>query len=306
MARTDVTAAAVSEALRGCVGEDLAALLAQLTTSVQSVAPITSLAAHSSKRASFRIALDDGSIVKGRCFDSGFEAERFARLTRQLACPQVPAAIAQRGAAVIEPWTVGQSLAGQPIALATIRALGALLASIHVAPPPAGSERDIDVARAERRHRLESNIGRLVDLKRIDGDFAARIRVAATPVPSDIAIGLIHGDFCPENLVRTEDGIVAVDNETLRFEALDYDLARTWYRWRMDGAQARAFLDGYGAQRAPDGFLRHFPYWAICALVDSAVFRIGAGITDVDKVLRRLHAFVRRRPAFPGDVGDAP
>ncbi|HEX2113117.1 MAG TPA: aminoglycoside phosphotransferase family protein [Alphaproteobacteria bacterium] len=302
MARAEVKVSPVGDAL----GEDLAALLGRLPAGIASITPITSLAAHSSRRASFRIALDNGAIVKGRRFDSSFEAERFARLTRHLAHPQIPAAIAQRGAAVIEPWTVGQSLAGKTIALAEIRALGALLASIHVAPPPAGSERDIDVARAEREHRLESNIGRLVDLKRIDGDFAAQIRAAATPVPSDIAVGLIHGDFCPENLVRTEGGIVAVDNETLRFEALDYDLARTWYRWRMDGAQARAFLDGYGAQRAPDGFLQHFPYWATCAMVDSAVFRAGAGIADVDKVLWRLGTFVRQRPAFSGNVGDAP
>jgi hypothetical protein len=302
MARAEPAAPHPAEAL----GADLAALVAALPAGVASVMPVTSLAARRSRRASFRIALGDGTAVKGRRFDTAYEAERFARLTRHLAHPQIPAAIAQRGTAVIEPWTDGKSLDGRTVTAEEARALGASLASIHVASPPAGSQRDLEAARTERRDRLTVNIDRLTQLGCIDSAFAARIRAGAEPLPADVDIGLIHGDFCPENFVRANDGrIVAVDNETLRFEALDYDLARAWYRWRMSDTQACAFLDGYRATRSPDGFLRHFPYWAICALVDSATFRATAEIGGVEQILRRLDAFVRARPSFP-DGGDAP
>lgn len=300
MARAEPAGLHPAEAL----GADLTALVAVLPAGVASVMPITSLAARRSQRASFRIALSDGTAVKGRRFDTAYEAERFAKLTRHLAHPQIPAAIAQRGTAVIEPWTDGKSL--DALAAEETHTLGASLASIHVAAPPAGSQRDIEAARSERRDRLTVNVDRLIRLGCIDSAFAARIRSAAEPLPTAVEIGLIHGDFCPENLVRTNDGqVVAVDNETLRFEALDYDLARTWYRWRMSDAQARAFLDGYRTTRSPDGFLRHFPYWAICALVDSVTFRATAEIGGVEQILRRLDAFVRTRPSFP-DGGDAP
>jgi Ser/Thr protein kinase RdoA (MazF antagonist) len=304
MARTEPRAAAPSELLSDLLGEDLAALVAALHSGVASVAPVTSLNARNSRRASFRIALEDGTAIKGRRFETRFEAERFARLTRHLASPRVPAAIAQRGGAVIEPWIAGKSLAGQAVTLAEMRDCGALLASIHVTPPPTASEDELALARQERERRLAGNVDRLLMAGLIDESFAGRLRSAAGPQPARFAVGLIHGDFCPENLVRTEDDrILAVDNETLRFEALDYDLARCWYRWTMDGAQARAFLDGYGTQRSPADFLRHFAYWAICALVDSVVFRAGAGIAGVDAVLRRLKVFIEELPAFPADDG---
>jgi hypothetical protein len=307
MARAEPKPALAAGASRAALGDDLASLLAELPVRIESVTPVTSLAARNSRRASFRIALDDGTALKGRRFDSRFEAERFFRLTRHLALPQIPAATAQRGTAAIEPWVEGTKLAEAAIGPDECRGLGALLSTVHVAPAPAGSEHDIEVARAERQNRLAANLDRLAETRCIDGAFADRIRRGAGPMPAESTIGLIHGDFCPENFVRTESGrIIAVDNETLRFEALDYDLARTWYRWRMDGAQARAFLDGYRSKRPSDAFLRHFPYWAICALVDSIVFRADAGIAGVDDLLRRLDAFLRQRPAFPGDSGDAP
>jgi Phosphotransferase enzyme family len=283
--------------LTDALGDDIAALLAALPARVVRVTPVTSLSARHSQRATFRIDLDDGAALKARRFDSAFEAERFARLTRHAGHPQVPAATAQRGAAAIEPWIEGKSLAGQAIAPDEIHELGALLGAIHVAPPPARSEGELALAHSEREGRLAANIQRLVALKCIDD--GERIRSAAGATPIEFEVGLIHGDFCPDNFVRTtENRIVAVDNETLRFEALDYDLARTWYRWPMDGAQASAFLDGYRTRRSPETFLRNFPYWAICALVDSAVFRAGAGIAGVDAVLQRLDSFIRRRPAF--------
>jgi aminoglycoside phosphotransferase (APT) family kinase protein len=290
-----------ADALSAGLGDDLAALLADLPVSVVSATPVTSLSARRSNRASFRIALADGAQLKARRFESAFEAARFTRLTQHLSDPAVPAAIAQRGATVLEPWIEGHVLTSADVAPEELRTCGALLGAIHVARLPPGSDADIAVARRERERRLADNLQRLQAAGKIDEAFIRRVRAAAAPVPSAPAIGLIHGDFCPENLLRTAAGpIVAVDNETMRFESLDYDLARSWYRWPMSDGQARSFMDGYATRRSADSFLRHFAYWAICALVDSAVFRCDAGITGVDAVLTRLDTFAREKPSFPG------
>lgn len=299
MARADSKPS--TDALQAALGEDMAALLTDLPTRAVSATPITSLSARRSNRAGFRVVLADGSALKARRFESEFEAARFARLTQHLDNPRVPAAIAQRGAAVIEPWAEGRSLTTAEMSPAELRDCGALLGAIHIARPPHGSDGEIAIARREREDRLSINLQRLSLAGKLDEEFGRRVHAAAAAAPSAPAIGLIHGDFCPENLVRTTDGrILAIDNETIRLEALDYDLARSWYRWPMTAAQARCFIEGYATRRPAEPFLRHFSYWAICALVDAAVFRNGAGIDGVDALLARLDAFTRERPSFPG------
>jgi thiamine kinase-like enzyme len=292
--RSDAKARVVPQTLRETLGDDLCALIEGLTSGIRDIAPITSLSARRSSRASFRIALEDGSVVKGRRLDSRFEAERLTRLSRHLCLPLIPAVIAQHGTAVIEPWTEGRSLID--LSPTELQACGALLGSIHAARLLPSADADIAIAGRERQTRLADNLRRLITWRRVNQGLHARVLAAAEPVPAAPAIGLIHGDFCADNLVRTTDGtIVAVDNETLRFEAFDYDLARSWYRWPMDGAQREAFLDGYGSKRPTLDFQRHFSYWAICALVDSAVFRIGADIAGDDAVLQQLDRFVESR-----------
>jgi hypothetical protein len=108
--RSDAKARVVPQTLRETLGDDLCALIEGLTSGIRDIAPITSLSARRSSRASFRIALEDGSVVKGRRLDSRFEAERLTRLSRHLCLPLIPAVIAQHGTAVIEPWTEGRSL----------------------------------------------------------------------------------------------------------------------------------------------------------------------------------------------------
>lgn len=284
--------------LAGIADPDLRDLLAALP--VLRIAPVTSLAGANSARASYRAELRDGGSVKARRLSDPFEAERLAHLTRHLRSPQVPEVLAQRGAAVIEPWIEGSPLDGLASDLPRMSACGALLAAIHTAPPPADAAGRIADAREERRARLDQNMRALREMNAIDDGAAQEIAALASAPPKAPAFGLIHGDFCAANLVETRDGrIVTIDNETLRLEALDYDLARTWYRWPMNADEANAFLDGYRGRRDPADFLRGFRYWAACALVDAAVFRRGAGTGDPDLPLRRLDGLLREGASAP-------
>lgn len=253
------------------------------------ISPITSLAGTQSARASYRVQLRNGSSVKLRRLGDAFEAERVTRLTRHLDSAQIPQVCAHRGAAVIEPWIEGRLLDGLPADYSRMRACGALLGKIHATPTPADAADQVALAREERRTRFDRNVGALRAMAAINSATAEQLFALARDRPEPPAIGLIHGDFCAANLIEATDGrIVAIDNETLRFEALDYDLARTWYRWAMSDAEADAFLAGYRTRRDPSAFLRAFGYWAACALIDAAVFRQRAGTGEAALPLQRL------------------
>jgi aminoglycoside phosphotransferase (APT) family kinase protein len=117
-------------------------------------------------------------------------------------------------------------------------------------------------------------------------------------------VGLVHKDFCRENMVVSPDGVVrVVDNETLAVDCPDYDLTRTWYRWPMDPAQAVAYLAGYRRHRSTETLARHFPFWAVAVLSESALFRLRRGLSAALPLgrLRELldrHAVSGERPAF--------
>jgi hypothetical protein len=84
-----------------------------------------------------------------------------------------------------------------------------------------------------------------------------------------------------------------IDNATLCIAPLDYDLARTFYRWPLRGEQRAAFLDGYRELRDPGGFEAARGYWSICAALQSALLRIRRRSGDVAAPvaeLRRLLA----------------
>ena len=76
---------------------------------------------------------------------------------------------------------------------------------------------------------------RLVELGALAPDAAGMLLAAARGnAPTDPAVGLIHGDFCPENIVlRAPNMPAVVDNETLAIDVVPYDLGRTWHRWLM-------------------------------------------------------------------------
>ena len=112
-------------------------------------------------------------------------------------------------------------------------------------------------------------------------------------LPADSPIGVIHRDFCAENLVWDASGQPhVVDNETMQIGALDFDLARTWYRWPMTDAQATAFLDGYSSHRSPESFLASFVFWTLVMLVDVSRYHLRVGTDRAQGAVDLLHAIL--------------
>jgi Ser/Thr protein kinase RdoA (MazF antagonist) len=176
-----------------------------------------------------------------------------------------------------------------------IEAAGEALGDLHVAS--AGRFGRIRSQRAvvSALARVEGRLRDLCERALLGPDDAARmLGVARTWAPARAATGLAHGDYCGENLVLSEGSVVAIDNESLGVGALDYDLARTWTRWPLGAAQARALYRGYGRHRSPAAFECHLPFWAMAALADSACFRARAGSAAVSGTVARLRRLMDR------------
>jgi thiamine kinase-like enzyme len=100
-----------------------------------------------------------------------------------------------------------------------------------------------------------------------DGIGAALARLD----PERALVGLVHTDFCGENMVIDRDGrLHVIDNERMSLGALGLDVARSWYRWMLPPAAWESFRVNYRARMPHDDALRHFAFWALVATLKSA------------------------------------
>ena len=138
--------------------------------------------------------------------------------------------------------------------------------------------------------RLERHLLTLVELGPLARDAAARaLEMAQSTAPSDPPRGLVHCDFCPENLVVDRAGALQmIDNENLTVDALAFDLARTCYRWPLDADYAQFFWAGYRTMCDPVSFFDHGDYWMIQALSEAAAFRVAFRTPHVDVPIAAL------------------
>lgn len=275
------------------LGIDLAALVRTLGSDVTGVEPVTTLPSMSTPRASFVITLADGRVVKGRrCVDAE-RARTVAELAPRLGAAVVPRVLAVRGVALIEEWVDGRPLTRADATPDLLSNAGAALRAIHdVSLPPRDAAR-ADEARAHWRARVARNVAAL------EGALAprvldrARARAAAFDpaqgTPGGSGTGIIHGDFCAENIVRRPDGgIRVVDSETLSLDVHAYDLARTRWRWPMDGAARAAFLRGYAGGAPIEEPPEAHDDWLLAVLTEAAVFRLANDTPDARAPIERL------------------
>ena len=93
--------------------------------------------------------------------------------------------------------------------------------------------------------------------------------------PKQALLGLVHTDFCGENMVIDPDGrLHIIDNERMGLGALGLDVARTWYRWMLSPPAWECFRVNYQARMPHGDALRHFAFWALVATLKSAVLRL--------------------------------
>jgi aminoglycoside phosphotransferase len=273
----------------GVLGPDLLALARARGVPLAKIEAVTTLPSPVRKRGAFALHFADGRKLKGRVFETTERAERVARLRRGLGEGFAPI-VGRRGDAMLLEWIEGPSLASlAAIPERVLRRCGHMLGSLHALRSDAWPDaplRGVDHFFAK----LERDVELLCGARLLDAALARRVlEDAAARRPGETTRGVIHKDFCPENIVlATGEAPVCVDDATLSVGPHDLDLARTWYRWPMRGEELAHFADGYREQRDLASFERDFRFWATCVLVGSGSTRLRARTARVLEPLERL------------------
>ena len=265
-------------AATSAIDDDLAVLLERTDSRPIAIEPVQSSVSPRAEPGAFRVRLADGRCIKARVQTSRGHAERIEYFLGRLHHEGFPKVLARHGRALLLEWFDGEPLPDRPPA-ELLERCASLHASVHLVPAPEDCPYGIrDVASFETK--LESELRELCDLGIVAEPVGRTALQAAERFrPDGCAIGIVHRDICSENLiVRPGGAVAAIDNESLSLGAREFDLARTWYRWPMERARRRIYLEAYTrvVGGGIDPFLAHFPFWAIAVLADSARLRAGA------------------------------
>ncbi|HZS34797.1 MAG TPA: glycosyltransferase [Methylomirabilota bacterium] len=292
--RSSVPRRTRAASLAGRLGPDLWALVQAQGGRLIRATPVGTLASPLRTRAAFRLELADGRVLKGRRVDDEASAARVERLWPLLDPRHFPRLLGRRGVALLSEWVDGVPVRESPDARPDLcRQAGALHGALHRTATPPDEQAAALLRWKGGAARLRRELEMLVVAGRLDAATAARARTAVTDErPDGVELGLGHGDLCAENLVVAGGLIRVVDTEGLRVAPADHDLARTWYRWPMIGAEWQAYCEGYRRFRGMHAFRRHFVHWAVTVLVESAAFRLRARIAGADRPLIRLRALL--------------
>ncbi len=281
---------------RAHLGEDLWELAKTFDGSLSSVIPLTTLPSKHGARGSFRLEFDDGTILKGRRFQSEADAERVELLSALLDHRVFPRVLKRRGAGLLIEWVDGRALLSDRMTPVMVKQCGELMGAMHTVELSDDLRDRYGCNAAGWRSRMRTNIDELARRQVLDrGEAHLALRLAEDDAPDDSATGLIHGDFCAENFVSTaQDRLAVVDNETLSIDVYAYDLARTWSRWSMDRQQVAAFYEGYHQYQESTSFREHLLYWATAVLTEAAVFRLRGEMVGAGIPLKRLRALLKK------------
>jgi len=275
------------------MGDDLGKLIADLGSPLVASESLTTQPTTISRRASWRLTLEDGRVLKGRRLDSaarGAVLEYLSGLLAELPCAKV---LARRGESLLEEWVPGPSLESVAPSLDLVESIGLILGRLA----RASDASPLVVDRMRRSDSLFQSLAHSLDELRFAGALTAEacgylLKRARDNAPETLECGLVHLDYKPQNIVMTATGPVVIDNELIDHGPLDMDLARTWYLWPMKSALQARFLRGYGRMRSTQSFLLHEVFWAIQTLGCAAAYlhRHGLFNAPVLRALDRLAA----------------
>ena len=266
---------------------EIADALARAGFHVRRARRITALVSPLQRRTVYRLDLVTGETIKARCVEDEATARDLCVLRRGLP-PAFAPVLAQHGPVLLEPWIDGESLGARPPRPGELAAAGALLAALHASPAPLPD--DAATARLQRwQRRGARGLDELAARGALADPDRARLAAAlARSAPATVAVGLIHTDFCGENMVVDASGALhVIDNERIAVDALGYDLARTWARWELgddDWARFAAAYDAAGGRPEAHAGQR---FWRLVALATAAAMRVEYG-ADPSAALGRL------------------
>jgi thiamine kinase-like enzyme len=275
------------------LGPDLRRLIAGLDAPVLRIEEITGLPSPVLARRTFRVALTDGRVLKGRRLEDEQHAVRMVLLRTRLPDDRFSRIVAAGGAAVLEEWVSGRDLTeADAVDPALLRWCGETLAVLHSADPPRRIPGTWSLSMRQTADELTMHLRALVETRSLGRRLARRLRqLAAEHRPVAASLVIVHRDLWWRNVVRTDGGDWrVVDNASLNVAAAALDIARTRHLWPMSGGGWAAFLAGYATAADAAVYLDHALFWDIVVLAEVATFRRGGRTAGVRGSLGRLRA----------------
>jgi len=272
------------------VPDDVRAALAHVGWCAASAQPINTLPA--ARRAVYRVELVTQRIIKARRLDDEPTAHQLCTLRAALPAAFAPV-LARHGRVLLEAWIDGDDVRERPLDDPLVRRAGGLMAELHAITP----------ALPRAVYPLESIVHWWTDAARVlealhaAGLLETRVWRALGAalqrlVPSVRRVGLMHTDFCGDNMVvDAQGGLHVIDTERLTIGEQGFDLARTWYRWPMPAAYWQQFLAAYAARGGTIDCAPAQVYWRLLALASAVLIRLRQG-GDAHAPLDRLRALV--------------
>jgi hypothetical protein len=285
---------------------DVADAVAQFGRQAVRVTPLHVGGGPRTPRASFRVELSDGTVVKVRRLESEAAASRQEELRAGLPEAFAPV-VARFGPILVEAWIVGEPLNRLPPSEELIRRAGELLAMLHARRGAGGRSLPFSASVDGLSNDTLSGLQSLAASGILDARSADLLgSIIRGSAPADVPHCLIHTDYCGENIVVGPDSrLFVIDNEHFRFGPAAMDLARCRYRWgwsKPDDQGWRWFREAYEAAGGAAAAPRHEPFWRIAAVVVSARIRLQTGHPNLAEPLTLLRDMAASlRPE--GDTG---
>jgi hypothetical protein len=275
---------------RNTIAPDVSQLMSDLNVAGGEIYRIDNLKKINRLEPPVLVRSGDGRLIKIRSFSSEAEADAFLDFLGKGFWPHVASFLGRRGLAVAEEWVEGESVSDNRYHRDWISIAGGALGRLHASLTGNGSG---DVGWLNAASWVKSTSNRVCELSRRDiinqHDRKRLLQLIDRYAPDSFECGLTHGDFAPDNLLVDAQGrLVCIDNETVRRDALDYDLTRTILRWPLSGARRRAFLTAYSAFRDLRPTTDQSPFWLIAVLARASEWECRHLGAPSERVLRCL------------------
>ena len=267
------------------IPDDLASLLGRLGRRAEFAEAVTKRSGLK-ERLALRLVLDDGSLLKARRLATTEHAESWSRLRRLIGDRTYLASLLhQEGALVLEEWIEGDTLPMMSLPTEQLAAAGKVLAQLHLLQVPDGGAAPCTTQILWMKELLAS----LVAHSALSGIQAGQLEnKMVQTLPNETLRGVIHYDFCGENLVlNAARGVVSIDHEWLCVGSLEFDLARAITRWNLADESRASFLDAYNRAGGPASRER-LDWWLLCNKVFAAEVRARRGWPDAQVSVENL------------------
>lgn len=240
---------------------------------------------HAGRSSPLHVWSNSHGELKVRRVESPESLEHYLKIRRANQVLPMPEVVHAGSCFLVERWIEGRPILPSDVDGDFMYSLGDLVGAFATQPCDLQAESE----------RLRSGVGLETKLQRLLVEFQDQgvlppaiceqlLKRAVGNIPFRVDSGFVHLDIKPENIVKTSNGIVFIDNETVSLGSLDYELARLWGFWKLTPHERSRFLEGYRNHRCTKSFVLHELFWSIFSMIGSLRYRVRSQLPYDDLV----------------------